>query len=119
MMEVTVFLGTFNAAEVFWYPSPDLCFDTILSQTSTDNSFDLMAWFCSDMHCQLWDLIKDRCVPFQILSNQLNLPQVESNYVAETSRGLNTYVNKVFQFQFVNISKNLFTLCHYRVLCVD
>ena len=29
----------------FWYPSPDLCLDTILSWSSTDNSFDLMAWF--------------------------------------------------------------------------
>jgi hypothetical protein len=45
MMEATVFLGTFNAAEMFWYPSPDLCLDTILSRSSTDNSFDLMAWF--------------------------------------------------------------------------
>ena len=24
-MEATLFLGTFNAAEMFWYPSPDLC----------------------------------------------------------------------------------------------
>ena len=24
MMEASVFLGTFNAAEMFWYPSPDL-----------------------------------------------------------------------------------------------
>ena len=45
MMEATVFLGTFNAAEMFLYPSPDLCLDTILSQSSTDNSFNLMAWF--------------------------------------------------------------------------
>lgn len=45
MMEATVFLGTFNAAEMFWYPSPDLCLDTILSRSSTDNSFNLMAWF--------------------------------------------------------------------------
>uniref|UniRef100_A0AAZ3PYP5 Translocon-associated protein subunit delta n=1 Tax=Oncorhynchus tshawytscha TaxID=74940 RepID=A0AAZ3PYP5_ONCTS len=34
--------------------------------------------FCFDMHCQLWDPI-DRCVPFQIMSNQLNLSQVDSN----------------------------------------
>jgi hypothetical protein len=34
-----------NAAEMFWYPSPDLCLDTILSQISRDNSIDLMAWF--------------------------------------------------------------------------
>ena len=45
MMEATVFLGTFNAAEIFWYPSQDLCRDTILSRSSTDNSFILMAWF--------------------------------------------------------------------------
>ena len=43
--EATVFLGTFNAAEMFWCPSPDLCIDTILSRSSTDNSFNLVAWF--------------------------------------------------------------------------
>ena len=42
----------------FGYPSPELCLNTILSRSSTDNSFDLMAWFfCSDMRCQLWDLL--------------------------------------------------------------
>ena len=45
MMATTVFLGTFNAAEMFWYPSPGQCLDTILSRSSTDNSFGLMAWF--------------------------------------------------------------------------
>jgi hypothetical protein len=45
MMVATVFLGTFNAADNFWYPSPDLCFDTILSRSSTDHLFDLVAWF--------------------------------------------------------------------------
>ena len=55
MMEANVFLVIFNAAEMFWYPSPDLCLATILSQRSMDNSFDLLAY--SDMHCQLWDLI--------------------------------------------------------------
>ena len=39
MMEATVFLETFNT------PSPDLYLDTILSRSSMDNSFDLMAWF--------------------------------------------------------------------------
>ena len=33
MMEATVFLGTYNSAEMCWYRS------------STDNLFDLMAWF--------------------------------------------------------------------------
>jgi hypothetical protein len=102
---------------MYWYPSPDLCLDTILSRSSTDNSFDLMAWSLS------WHVLStvgpyiDRCVPFQIMSNQLNLPRVDSNQVVETSRmltgnrmnlssissliakGLNTYVNKIFLFQ--------------------
>ena len=30
---------------IYWYPSLDLWLDTILSRSSTDNSFDLMAWF--------------------------------------------------------------------------
>ncbi len=33
-----------------------------------------------------WDLI-DRCVPFQIMSNQLNWPQVDSNRVEEINQG--------------------------------
>jgi hypothetical protein len=45
MIEGTVFLGTFHATDMYWYPSPVLCLDTILSRGSTDNSFDLMAWF--------------------------------------------------------------------------
>ena len=43
IMEATVFLRTFNTAGIFWYPSPD-CTST-QSQRSTDNSFDLVAWF--------------------------------------------------------------------------
>ena len=83
MIESTVLLGTFNAAGIFWYPPPDLCLDTILSRRSTDNSFDLMALFL------LWHALStvrpsiDRCVPFQIMSNQLHLPQVDSNQVVE------------------------------------
>ena len=86
----------------------------------------------------------DRCVPLQIMSNQLNLSQVDSNQGVETSmetrmingnrmhmssissliaKGLNTYVNKVFLFfifsKLANISKNLFLPCHNWVLCVD
>ena len=30
---------------LFWYPCPDLCLDTILSWSSTNNYFNLMAWF--------------------------------------------------------------------------
>ena len=45
MMETTVLVGTFNAADIFLYPSPELCLDTILSLRSTVNSLDLMTWF--------------------------------------------------------------------------
>jgi hypothetical protein len=38
-------LGTFNAADMFWYPSRDLCLDTIMSWISTENYFDFMPCF--------------------------------------------------------------------------
>jgi hypothetical protein len=45
MMEAAVFLGTFNAAEFVWYPSPDLCLDTIsyrnISRTINGNRMHL------------------------------------------------------------------------------
>ena len=49
-MEATVFLGTFNAAEMSWYPSPGLCPDTILSW-SLQNSFKLMACYLFFLTC--------------------------------------------------------------------
>ena len=45
LMKATVFLGTFNAANIFWCPSPDLCLDTVLSRSTMDNSLNLIAWF--------------------------------------------------------------------------
>ncbi len=77
MMEATLLIGNFNVAEIVLYPSPDLCLDTILSRRSTDNSLDFMAWLTVGPYI-------DRCVPFQIMSNQLNLPKVDSNQVVET-----------------------------------
>ena len=44
MMVAAVLFGTYKAAEIFPYPSPDLCLDTILFLRSADNSFDPMAW---------------------------------------------------------------------------
>lgn len=32
-----------NNTQMFWCPSPELCIETILSRSSADNSFDLMA----------------------------------------------------------------------------
>ncbi len=78
-------LWPFNAAEIFLYPSPDLCLNIMLSRRSTDNSFHYMAWFV------LWHALLtvgpyiNRCLTFQIISNQLNLPQVDSNQVVETT----------------------------------
>ena len=95
--------------------------------------------FCSDMRCQLWDLIQTG-VGLSKLCHQLDLSQVNSNEVVEISRMingnrmhlhsissliavvLNVYVNKVFLFKkMYKMYKfiNLFSLCHYGVLCVD
>jgi hypothetical protein len=46
----------------FWYPSPDLCLDTILSRSSTDNSLDLMAWFLLGHALSTVGPYKERCV---------------------------------------------------------
>jgi hypothetical protein len=72
---------------MFLYPFPDLCLNTIMSWSSTDNSFDLMAWFLLWLTLSTEGSYVDRCVPFQIMSNQLHLPQVDYNQVAETSQG--------------------------------
>jgi hypothetical protein len=49
-------LGTFNAAEMFWYPSPSAPTQSCRGALRT---FPSTSWlsFCSDMHYQLWDLI--------------------------------------------------------------
>jgi hypothetical protein len=105
MMEFTV-LGDLQCCRHFWYLYPDLCLDTTLSQSSTDNFFDLM-------------------------SNQLNLPQVDFNQVVEPSmmingnrmhlssissliaKGLNTYVNKACFF----FAKKSFALSIWGIVC--
>lgn len=50
------------------------------------------------------------------MSNQFNIWSV-------AAKGLNTYVNERFQFlifnTFANISKNMFSLCHYGLVSVD
>ncbi|MEQ2248003.1 hypothetical protein ILYODFUR_014870 [Ilyodon furcidens] len=46
MMEATVIIRTFKAAEIFQYAFPDLCLKTILSQRFTDSSFDFMLRVC-------------------------------------------------------------------------
>lgn len=70
MMEAIVLTGTFGAAEFFLYRPPELRLDIILSRRSTDNSL-------------LWHVLSpirpylDRCVTFQMIFTQLNLPQAD------------------------------------------
>jgi hypothetical protein len=134
MMEATVFLGTFNATQMFCYPSPDLCLDTILSQSFMDNSFDLMAWFLLwhalssvgpyiDRLCAFQNHVESfefttgglqsscRNISMMINGNSMHL----SSILNLTGKGLNTYVNKVFLFfscfTYAKMS-NLFSLCN-------
>jgi hypothetical protein len=126
MIEATVFLGIFNAAEMCWYPFPDLCLDTILS---TDNSFNLFAWCLllhalSTVRCFLYRQVcafpnhvqsidftagglQSRCMNFSrmLIGNRIHL----SSILSHRAKGLNTYVNQVFLFfyTFPKMSKNL------------
>ena len=113
MMEATVFLGTFNAADIFWYPSPDLCL--------SKNSFNLMAWFllwyctvnCGTLYRQMcafpnhiqsiefttgWLQSSNRNISCMINGNRMHLRSISSL----SSKGLNTFVNKVFLFFICN-----------------
>uniref|UniRef100_A0A4W5Q4V4 Tyrosine-protein kinase n=1 Tax=Hucho hucho TaxID=62062 RepID=A0A4W5Q4V4_9TELE len=51
MLEATVYLGTFNAAEMFWYLSPDLCIDTSLSLSITPVCHVLFSLYDPESHC--------------------------------------------------------------------
>ena len=53
----------------FWYPSPDLCNDTILCWSPMDNCLDLMVWFLLRHALSTVGSYINRCVPFQIMSN--------------------------------------------------
>jgi hypothetical protein len=84
-------------------------------------SLILMAWFL------LWNALStvgpyiDRCVPFQIMSNQLKLPEVDSNEVVETSQGWSMETGCIWaQFRVSwKVYFWKFWLCHYGVLFVD
>lgn len=53
------------------YPFPDLCFETILSWWSTDNSFDFMLGLCSNMNHHLWELIEVCAFPNHVQSSEI------------------------------------------------
>lgn len=58
MIEAIVLNGTYKVAAVFCTLLQNLRLETILSQRSTDNPLNVMLGLCSDMHCQLWDLLR-------------------------------------------------------------
>ena len=116
MMEATVFLGTFNAAYIFCYPSPDLCLDTILSEpyrqflrphglvfalTCTVNCGTLYRQVCAfPNHVQSTEFttggLKSSCRNMARIINRYRMHLISiSSLVA---KGLNTYVNKVSVF---------------------
>ena len=141
MTEATLFLGTFNPAEMFWYPSPELSLDKILPWRSTDNSFDLMAWFlfwqgtvnygilyrqvCAFLnHVQSIEFTTGRLqsscrnISRMIDGNRMLLSSI-SSLIAKV---LNTFVNKVFLYYICYIwaknSKNLFlSLSLWGIVC--
>lgn len=70
-------IGTFNAAGNFLHPSLDC--------RSKDNSLDYMAWFVLWLALSTMGSYIERFVPFQIMCNQLYLPQVDYNQVVAKS----------------------------------
>jgi hypothetical protein len=67
--------------QIFFGTLPQICALTQSCLWVLRNSFNLMTWFLL-WHSQstVWHYI-DRCVPLQIMSNQFNLLQVDSNQV--------------------------------------
>ena len=67
-------------------PSPDLCLtQSCLWALQAVYSTSWLGFCSFALICTVWPYI-ERCVPFQIMSNQLNLPQVDSNQGVETSK---------------------------------
>ncbi len=108
-------LWTFNAAEIFLYPSPHLGLDRILSRRSTDN---FLAWFV------LWHTLLsvrpyiDRCVPNHVQSTELTTGGLQSScrnilwmirmhlssILSFMSNTVNTYVHVIFNF-LINLQR--------------
>ena len=80
ILEATVFLGTFNTADIFWYPSPDLCLDTILSRSSTDNSFNLVLVFALSCTVNCGTLYRQLCAfPNHVQSINFTTSRLQSS----------------------------------------
>ena len=84
MMEATVFLGPFNAAECF-VTLPQICAST-QSCLGALRTLPSTSWFGFLTRSTVGPYTNS-CVPFQIMTNQLNSPQVDSNQGLETFQG--------------------------------
>ena len=84
--------------QTFFGILPQICVST-QSSLGTLRTIPSTSWlgFCSDMHSTVGPYI-DRCVPFQIMSNQLNLPHVYSNQVVKTSKQHSMTLMSVVKF---------------------
>jgi hypothetical protein len=103
MIEATVFLGTFSAADIFWYPSPDLCLDQsclwalrtswlvfFLSLTCTVNCG---THICTHTHRGVMHP-KNGLPSWRNISRMLNGNRMhQSSILSLLAKGLNTYVN--------------------------
>jgi hypothetical protein len=95
IMEAIVFLETFNAAEMFWYPSPDLCLDTC-----TVNCGTLYRQVCAfQYHVQSIELttggLQSSCRNTSRMLNGNRMMHL--SYISSLiAKGLNTYVNIFF-----------------------
>ena len=124
-----------------FYPSPDLYLDTILSELCRQFLWPHGLGFCSDMHCQLWDVTVYRQVcafPNHVQSIEFTTGGLQSCYrnisrmingsrmhlssiLNGIAKGLNTYVHVIFNlftffYKCANISKNMVSLCYYGLL---
>jgi hypothetical protein len=69
----------------------------------------LNSWlgFCSDKYGNKIG----RCVPFQIMSDQINLPQIESSQVEETSQGMSESKQDATELNFESHIKGSEYMC--------
>ena len=81
MLEATVLLGTFNAVDIFWYPSLYLFLDTILSRSSMGNSFNLTTWFLLWLALSTVGLYMDKCAfPSHVQSIEFTTGGLQSSF---------------------------------------
>lgn len=82
VMEPTVLLWTLTA----FIPMADLCLDTTWSWMSLESSLNFIVWIWVWLALWIVGTYTHRCVPVWIMSNLLNLGQLDSSHVLPTSQ---------------------------------